>query len=362
MLRGIQIVVADDDLMSLEMLCTTLAGIGCQCTAVTNGSQALEALQLNPDVSIVLLDIQMPVMDGYEVLLTCREQPNLRDIPIIVLSADRNEKVKSLSLGADDFLAKPYDLEELELRITKLIQWRRLTQSSKLAKNEFIAIASHELRTPLHQIVGLTELIDITTLDQEHREIISMLKQATGSMTGIISEILKYAELDSGLARAPAAFSLRDTLTRAIKSAKESTKRRDFRFELNFEGEVPDALSGSSSSVYTIFSILLSNAVKFSSAGEIRIAISWEAVDGGSSCLHCRVSDQGIGIPENFHEAIFDPFVQVESSRTRTRNGLGLGLAIAKRLVEQMGGSIAVKSDSGMGSSFEFSFECHLQA
>lgn len=362
MLQGIKIIAADDDEMSLEMLGTILVSQGVDCTQVINGREAMEALESNPEVDILLLDLQMPVMDGFEVIAQCKGNPYLSDIPIIVLAADHNEKLKALKLGADDFIAKPYDLEELELRIIKLVQSRRLAQSAKLAKNEFLAIANHELRTPMHQITGLAELLEGKRLAHEQHEIVDQLKQAAGNLTEIIRDIINYVQLDHGSARSAAEpFSLRATVQGALESQLTMADRGGITFKLSIADEVADALNGPAFYVYKIFSILAENAVGFSPPGEVAVAIREESFGSHDSRFHCSVRDHGIGIPEDFREKIFEPFVQVDSSSTREVGGIGIGLAIAKRMVELMGGTIGVRDNEGGGSSFEFSFQCHRQ-
>ena len=362
MLNGIRIIAADDDMMSLAMLSALLESLGVLCTAVTNGREALDALEAHPDTDIVLLDIQMPVMDGFEVLSQCKANPCLCDIPVIVLSAEHHEKFNALKLGADDFLAKPYDLDELELRITRLIQWRRLTQSSRRAKNEFLTIASRELRTPMNHIMGLAEHLHGKNLDNEQRELVDQLKQATGSLTGTIRDILNYVQLDLGSVSAMVEpFSLRAMVQRALDSQKEALRQSGVRLEFSIAEDVSDTLNGPSFYVYKVFDILVENAVKFSSEGEISISIREEPLGGHSSRFICSVNDTGIGIHAELQEKIFEPFVQADSSDTRKHGGIGLGLAIAKRMLELMGGSISVTSNRGMGSSFNFSFNCNVQ-
>jgi len=362
MLEGIRIIAADDDKMSLEMLSTLLVSLGVHCTAVANGREALDALEADQDTDLLLLDIQMPVMDGFEVLSHCKANPCLSDIPVIVLSAERNEKFNALRLGADDFMAKPYDQDELELRITKLIQWRRLTQSSKRAKNEFLSIASHELRTPMNLITGLAELLDGENLGVEQRELVDQLKHATSSLTGIIRDILNYVQLDQGVVSAMVEpFSLRAMVQRALDSQKEAVRQSGVRLEFRISDDVSDALNGPSFYVYKVFDILVENAVKFSSEGEVGIVIREESLGRHSSRFICSVNDTGIGIHTELHEKIFEPFVQADSSYTRKHGGIGLGLAIAKRMLELMGGTISVTSNRGKGSSFNFSFNCNTQ-
>jgi signal transduction histidine kinase len=362
MLQGLRMIAADDDEMSLEMLSTMLCSLGVHCSTVANGREALEAIETNPDTDIMLLDLQMPIMDGFEVLSQCKSNPYLCDIPIIVLAADHQEKLKSLKLGADDFLAKPYDLEELELRITKLVHSRRQAQSANRAKHEFLTIASHELRTPMHQIMGLAGLIEGEEPGKDQREFIGLLKQATGNLTKVTTDILNYVQLDHGETSSMAEpFSLRTILQDALDSQKESAAQRGIRFELCISDDVSDALNGLSSHVYKVLNILIENVVKFSSPGEVAIVIQEDSLGKFSSRFCCSVHDKGIGIPAEFHEKIFEPFVQVDSSRSRKYEGLGIGLAIAKRMVELMGGTMSVRSDEGNGSTFNFSFYCNLQ-
>jgi signal transduction histidine kinase len=362
MLKGIKALVADDDEMSLDMLTTMLCSQGVLCTAVANGREALDALASHTDTDIVLLDIQMPVMNGFEVLSHCKGTKYLSDIPVIVLASDHQEKLKSLKLGADDFLAKPYSLEELELRITKLVRSRRLAQSARLAKKEFLSIASHELRTPMHQILGVAELLESKNLNNEQREFCELLKHSIVNLTGIIRDILEYAQIDHGGASIPVEpFSLRNGIQGALDSQRNAAGQRGIRLNLDIGPDVSDALNGPSSYVHKVFSILVENAVKFSSEGEVRIVIQEERLSEYGSRFSCSVSDRGIGIPAEFHEKIFEPFVQVEPSSTREYGGIGLGLAIAKRMVELMGGTIGITSEKGRGSSFSFTFCCDLQ-
>jgi signal transduction histidine kinase len=362
MLDGIKILAVDDEEMSLEMLAATLGNRGGgPCLKATNGREAMYLLESNPAIDIVLLDLQMPIMDGFEVLIQCKGNPYLSDIPIIVLTANHHEKLKSLQLGADDFMSKPYDLEELELRITKLVQSRRLAQAAKQAKHEFLSIVSHELRTPMHQIIGLSGLLDAENLGNEQREFIGLLKEATANLTTTITDILNYVNLDQGsLSTAVEPFSLRDMVKIAIESQIDRATNNGITFECSIADDVADALVGSSLYVSRVFGILIENAVKFSSDGAIRIIIREEQLGRFGSRFICTISDQGGGIPAEFHEKIFEPFVQVDSSNSREFNGIGLGLAIAKRLAEQMGGTITVQNNEGKGSSFNLTFYCHL--
>jgi signal transduction histidine kinase len=156
-------------------------------------------------------------------------------------------------------------------------------------------------------------------------------------------------------------FSLRATVQAAIDAQNGTAGNKIITIESDIQNEVSDALNGPSLYVYEVFSILLDNATKFSSEGNIRISIKEQSLGREESRFYCCVSDQGIGVPEKFREKIFDPFVQIDSSDTRKYGGIGLGLAIAKRMVELMGGTISVESNNDKGSTFKFSFNCNLQ-
>jgi signal transduction histidine kinase len=188
-----------------------------------------------------------------------------------------------------------------------------------------------------------------------------LLKEATANLTTTITDILNYVNLDQGsLSTAVEPFSLRDMVKIAIESQIDRATNNGITFECSIADDVADALVGSSLYVSRVFGILIENAVKFSSDGAIRIIIREEQLGRFGSRFICTISDQGGGIPAEFHEKIFEPFVQVDSSNSREFNGIGLGLAIAKRLAEQMGGTITVQNNEGKGSSFNLTFYCHL--
>lgn len=363
MLEGFRFLAVDDDEMSLEMLSSILIGQGSHCTKAVNGKDALDILEAHPDFDIILLDLQMPVMDGFELISQCKGNPYLSHIPIIVLASDRNEKLRSLKLGADDFMGKPYDLEELELRAAKLVHSLRLAQSARKAKSDLISIATHELRTPMYHITGLAELLDVNRAAVDQLEIVAMLKESVNNLVGTVRDIMNYVQLDHGAEGSLIEpFSLRDTLRKIVAAHQPAAAEKGIRLECTVAEDVSDTLHGFSYFMQTIFNCLINNAIKFSSGGTVHITIREESLGYSHSRFHCSVSDQGIGIPDDLQERIFEPFIQADSSLTRKYSGLGLGLSIAKRMVELMGGVLRITSSSPAGSTFEFSFHCDLES
>lgn len=360
MLEGIKLLAVDDEQMSLEMLSAMMTSQGVACLTASDGRESLSVLAAHPETEIMLLDIQMPGMDGLEVIRQCRQNPCLKDLPIIVISADHVEKLQALKLGANDYLTKPFHMEELELRVSKLVMSHRKTRCAKKAKDEFLSVASHELRTPMHKIIGLSELLgDGMIADDLRQECISNLKDATWELTGTIKNILDYARLDYGAGEAVTGeFSIRAIVQDALDQLQEAALANGNRLILEIEGGMNDTVDGTPYYLHRSLTSLVQNAVKFSSGGDVTITINKQHQGRVHSRYSCRVSDHGRGIPAEFHERIFEPFFQVDYSSTREHGGMGLGLALAKRMVELMGGAIAVRSEPGGGSSFTFTFFC----
>lgn len=361
MLEGIKILAADDDVMSLEMLATILGSQGVHCTTVSNGKEAMDALESSPDFDIVLLDLQMPMMDGFEVLVQCKGNPYLNDIPIIVIAAGHHEKLKSLKLGADDFMAKPYDLDELKLRIGKQVQSRRMVRCAKQAKSEFLAIASRELQAPTHQITGLSERLSTENLTDGQQEFVTQLKNTTRNLNDLIDGIFTYVQLDQGTASASMEpFSLRATLHASVDSCIMAVSGSADTFEVAIDADVSDSLNGASLYVSKVFHLLIGHAARLSAGSTLRIAIQEESLGKFGSMFCCSICGSGIGALAEFQDSIFEPFVAVDSLDVPGSENIGLGLAIAKRMVELMGGTIRVKNDEG-AEGFFFTFHSHLQ-
>jgi CheY-like chemotaxis protein len=196
MFQGINVIAVDDDQLSLDMLVTILGIQGANCITATNGVETLEALTASPDTDILLMDLQMPEMDGFEVLSRCKNDPDLRDIPIIVMTATPRDKIKALELGADDFISKPYNLEELKLRIAKQLRSRRLAQQLRQENRDYFSNASHKVRTPIHQILGLAELLQNEQLTAGQQEMVSLLTDSVDNLHTIIMDILSHIRDD----------------------------------------------------------------------------------------------------------------------------------------------------------------------
>ena len=362
MLEGFNILVAEDEVMSLEMLVSMLRGQGASCTGVTDGGAAIEHLLANPSTDILLLDLQMPVKGGFEVLAECKGNPLLCDVPILVLTVNREEKLRALKLGADDFLPKPYDQEELELRIVKFVQARRRAEVTRQAKTEFLSLVSHELRTPIQTLTGISELLNFHDLDSNQKELVKCLKDSAYALSDTVANIVNYVQLGEHLVRVDnKLFSLRAAVGEVVDNLKESGDEKGNEIVITIDEATADSLIGPVTQFSNCLDLLVKNAIKFSNGGQITIAVRAGVEQPGVLRVFCSVADQGIGIPEEFREKIFEPFVQVDSSSTRVYQGIGIGLALVRRLVEQMRGEVKLTSTLGAGSTFEFSCLCEVR-
>ena len=342
-------------------------------TFARNGKEALELLEKEEDIEMVLSDLNMPEMDGLTFLSRLKEiKPDLKTV-IVSAYGDMKNIREAMNLGAFDFITKPIEFEDLTTTIQKTLKEAEMVRQANFAKelgvmneklkeldrmkSRFFTNISHELRTPLTIISGMAEQLAKDPEEWLEKGVI-MIKRNSANLLNLVNQILDLRKLETG--QLDLNF-IQDNIILYLSYILESfhSLAEQKRLNLLFESEASElVMDYDPAKILRIITNLLSNAIKFTPEG----GNVWLKVEKKGNDLLIQVKDTGIGIPEDKLHNIFDRFYQVDNAHSRKGEGTGIGLAIVKEFVQLMEGEIWVESQPNKGTAFNFALPIRQHA
>ena len=245
-------------------------------------------------------------------------------------------------------------LVEIERRGKRLRSELKRSDLAREAKTQFLATMSHELRTPINGILGMTQLLQDTRLDDDQREYAQTLHRSAEGLLRIVNEVLDFSKGEAGrIELEEVVFLVEDVVKASLETVSAVASHKGLELERHIEPDAPRVLRGDPGRLRQVLLNLLNNALKFTDAGRITLRVAVEE-EGECPTVRFEVQDTGIGIPEGRRNRLFQPFTQVDAAHSRTYGGTGLGLSICRQIVEAMGGRMFVESEEGTGSTFGF--------
>jgi len=380
------VLIIDDETANIIAL-TNILSTDFDVFAAKNGMDAIDlAVEHMPDV--ILLDVLMPEMDGYEVIATLKGMDKTKNIPVIFITGLDNAEAekKGLALGAADYIPKPFNPDIVKLRVANQVKLvnhiRTLEERDELerqlrkimeleagliaakeqaehhsrAKSEFLARMSHEMLTPMNAITGMLQIVKMKGIPEEISEYVSEITKASSHLLNLINGVLDISGTEYGVFKLSSeTFNFNTMVKGVMETAEHNASQKKQALVSTIGPAIPAMIKGDEMRLKQVIGNLLANAVKFSpEESSIYFSANLQSKDGNNITLVFEVADSGIGISKEQQEDLFTIFEQVDGSLTRKHGGIGIGLALSKRIVEMMGGTISLESELGKGAKFTF--------
>lgn len=351
-----KVLIVDDIPSNIQVLGNVLRKSGYEVAFTDNGTEAIsKAKGINFD--LILLDIMMPQMDGFEVCRILKSLPETKDIPVVFLTAksDSESLVKGFELGAVDYLTKPFKAAELLARVNTHISLKHAKEEllkSNAMKDKLFSIIAHDLRGPVGNLSSVLDLLieNYETFEKETIiDTLSELKISAARAYELLQNLLKWARSQNKTIEfIPKKIELEPIILNNIELLKYSASQKSIQFKT--ENEVGIVVFADENMVNTILRNLFSNAIKFSHKNSI-VEVATKII---GSYAEVQIKDFGVGISDENLRKLFVPHEYFSTYGTNNEKGTGIGLNICKDFVEQNGGKIVVKSQVNQGTTFSF--------
>ena len=357
---GGHVLVVDDEERNRRLLRDVLISKGCRVTEARDGEEALVLARRElPDV--ILLDIMMPKFDGFEVCRSLKADTATMQIPILIVTAlkERADSIKGLAAGADDFITKPIDTEEVSLRVRNALRMKRMHDQvsedyEKLSvleklRDNLIHMVVHDMRTPLTAVLGSLDVVHGEMADAGiDLEMVQIGKAATDELMEMVNELLDVSRLEAG------ELPLHIETCEGSDVVEEATRLLDPTWaEVSIALDVPPEtvpLQCDRNLIRRVITNLAGNAIKFTPRGG-QVTVMLRSTD---TDVNISVTDTGRGIAPEHHDRVFEKFGQIEARQDGVKHSSGLGLTFCKLAVESHGGKIGLESEVGKGCTFWF--------